>query len=545
MIVADILLDFEKNDRLSSGRGNAILVAGSIYEACKYFDLFDKTDLHGKCAVVTSYMPSVATIKGEDSGEGQTEKLEQYATYQKMLADWFNVPPEQALNRVEEFEKAVKKKFIMEPGQVKLLIVVDKLLTGFDAPPATCLFIDKKMQDHGLFQAICRVNRLDGDDKEFGSIVDYKDLFQSLEGAVHDYTSGAFDAFDKEDVAGLLEDRLQKGKESLEDALEKLRALCEPVEAARDQAAYLRYFSSKESGNVAQLKANEPQRLALYKMTAALIRAYANLAGEMTEAGFTDADAAAIKKDVAFYECLRNEVKLHSGDAIDLKQYEPAMRHLIDSYIRADPSEVISEFDDFSLVELIVQRGVDAVQALPKSIQRRQEAVAETIENNVRKLIIDESPINPKYYERMSELLDALIKQRRDDAIKYSEYLGKIVELTKQVKNGPGQASYPQTMNTSARKALYDNLQKNHVLALAVDTAVRSSRQDDWRSNTFKTRRVRNAIRTALQEWTVPPQPTPEDGTPATLHDDTPPYQAPTDAEIDRILELVKNQNEY
>jgi hypothetical protein len=100
-------------------------------------------------------------------------------------------------------------------------------------------------------------------------------------------------------------------------------------------------------------------------------------------------------------------------------------------------------------------------------------------------------------------------------------------------------------MNTPARKALYDNLQKNHVLALAVDTAVRSSRQDDWRSNTFKTRRVRNAIRTALQEWTVPPQPTPVDGAPASLHDDTPPYQAPTDAEIDRILELVKNQNEY
>lgn len=280
-------------------------------------------------------------------------------------------------------------------------------------------------------------------------------------------------------------------------------------------------------------------------MTAALIRAYANLAGEMTEAGYSEDQAAAIKKDVALYESLRNEVKLHSGDAIDLKQYEPAMRHLIDAYIRADPSEVISEFDDFSLIELIVQRGADAVKALPKSIQRRQEAVAETIENNVRKLIIDESPINPKYYERMSELLDALIKQRRDDAIKYSEYLGKIVELTKQVKNGPGQAAYPQTMNTPARKALYDNLGKNHVLALAVDTAVHASRQDEWRSNTFKTKRVRNAIRLALQEWTVPAQPTPEDGAPVTLRDDAPPYQAPTDAEIDRILELVKNQNEY
>jgi type I restriction enzyme R subunit len=254
------------------------------------------------------------------------------------------------------------------------------------------------------------------------------------------------------------------------------------------------------------------------------------------------AETAAIKKDVTFYESLRNEVKLHSGDAIDLKQYEPAMRHLIDSYIRADPSEVISEFDDFSLIQLIVERGVDAVKALPKSIQKHQEAVAETIENNVRKLIIDESPINPKYYERMSELLDALIKERRDGSVAYAQYLAKIVELTKQAKNGPGQASYPQTMNTSARKAIFDNLGKNHVLALAVDTAVRANRQDDWRTNTFKVRKVRNAIRTALQEWAVQPRPASEEGS---LHDAAAAYQAPTDAELDRILELVKNQSEY
>jgi type I restriction enzyme R subunit len=545
IIAADILLDMEKCDRLKSGRGNAILVAGSIYEACKYFDLFDKTDLHGRCAIVTSYTPTGAAIKGEESGEGQTEKLEQYAIYRKMLADWFDVPPEQAVNRVEEFEKAAKKKFIEEPGQMRLLIVVDKLLTGFDAPPATYLYIDKKMQDHGLFQAICRVNRLDGEDKEFGYIADYKDLFHSLEGAVNDYTSGAFDAYDKEDVAGLLENRLEKARERLDDALEEIRALCEPVEAPKDQAANLRYFSSKDSANAEQLKASEPQRLSLYKLTAALIRAYANLAGEMAEAGYTQPEVDTIKQQVAFYENVRNEVKLHSGDAIDLKQYEPAMRHLIDAYIRAEPSEVVSEFDDFSLIQLIVQRGVEAVKALPKGIQKSEKAVAETIENNVRKLIIDESPINPKYYERMSELLDALIKERRAGALAYADYLARVVELTKKVKAGAGGAAYPQTMNTPARRALYDNLGQNHILALAVDTAVRGSRQDDWRGNNFKIKRVRNAIKTALQEWTVQPQPAPEEGYAGNIQTGSGPYQAPTDAEIDRILELVKNQSEY
>ena len=518
MIVQDILMDFKKRDRLMSGRGNALLVAGSIYEACKFYELFDKTDMAGKCAIVTSYTPSAANIKGEETGEGETEKLHQYAIYQKMLADWFNEAPEKAVNRVEEFEKAVKDKFVEEPGQMKLLIVVNMMLTGFDAPPATYLYIDREMHDHGLFQAICRVNRLDGDDKEYGYIIDYKDLFKSLEGAVHDYTSGALDGYDKADVAGLLKDRLVKAKERLEDALEQVHALCEPVKPPKDQASYLRYFSSKESGNAAQLKENESQRLSLYKLTAALVRAYANIADEMAEAGYTETQAEAIKMQVTFYENLRNEVKLHSGDAIDLKQYEPAMRRLIDTYIRAEGSEKVSAFDDLSLVQLIVERGTDAVKALPEGIRKNKEAVAEAIENNVRKLIIDEQPINPKYYEKMSELLDALIKQRKQEALDYAAYLAKIVELTKQVKNGPSGTAYPQALNTSAKRALYDNLGKDETLALKVDAAVRETRQDGFRNHPIKLKQVRYAIKK------VAPM---------------------TDEALDQLLEIVKNQNEY
>ena len=108
--------------------------------------------------------------------------------------------------------------------------MVDKLLTGFDAPPATYLYIDKPMQDHGLFQAICRVNRLDGEDKEYGYVIDYKDLFRSLEQSVKDYTGEAFDGYDKADVEGLLKDRLGLGRERLEEAREAIKALCEPVE---------------------------------------------------------------------------------------------------------------------------------------------------------------------------------------------------------------------------------------------------------------------------------------------------------------------------
>lgn len=507
-IVADIVFDFETKDRLADGRGNAILVASSIYQACRYYDLFQDAGFP-RCAIITSYNATTQSIKGESTGEDKaTEKLEQYEIYQKMLQG----------KNPDTFEEEVKQQFIKEPAQMKLLIVVDKLLTGFDAPSATYLYIDKTMRDHGLFQAICRVNRLDGDDKEYGYIIDYKDLFKSLEGAVQDYTSGAFDGYDKEDVMGLLEDRLGKARERLEEALEAVRALCEPVEAPKDQQAYFRYFSSKEHGNAEQLKDNEPQRLSLYKLTAALVRAYADIASEMKEAGYSEAEAETIKNEVTFYENLRTEVKLHSGDAIDLKRYEPAMRHLIDTYIRAEESKQVSSFDDLSLVELIVERGADAVKALPEGIRKNKEAAAETIENNVRKLIIDESPINPKYYERMSELLEALIEQRKQAAFDYAVYLAKVVELTRQAKNGPGAAAYPRRLDTLAKRALYDNLDKDETLALAVHEAVYANRQDDWRNNPFKIKRVENAIKAVLKN----DEPTTE-----------------------RVLELVKNQHEY
>jgi type I restriction enzyme R subunit len=193
------------------------------------------------------------------------------------------------------------------------------------------------------------------------------------------------------------------------------------------------------------------------------------------------------------------------------------MRHLIDTYIRAEESQKVTEFEDLSLIQLIVQRGVEAVKELPKPIRDKESATAETIENNVRKLIIDEQPINPKYYERMSQLLDALIADRRNKALKYEEYLKEMAALARKVVQ-PEAEAYPPAVSSPAQRALFDNLERDEGLALAVDKAVRDSRQDDWRGNQFKVKRVRNAIRAALG------------------------------GEGDRaeeILEIVKNQNGY
>ena len=504
-IVADIIFDMGVKDRLKSGRGNAILVSGSIYQACKYYELFQNQGFT-QCAIVTSYKPAKNDIKGEATGEGLTEKLRQYNIYQQMLGG----------KDPEVFESEAKEKFIKQPGQMKLLIVVDKLLTGFDAPAATYLYIDKTMGDHGLFQAICRVNRLDGEDKEYGYIVDYKDLFKSLEKSVSDYTTEVLDGYDKEDVEGLLSDRLTKGKERLEETLEAVKALCETVAPPQDTPAYLKYFCGSPEDKE-ELLQNQPKRLFLYKSVASLIRAYANIANEMIEAGYTPQKCDRIKQEVKHYENVRHEVKIASGDYIDLKVYEPAMRHLIDTYIRAEESEKISAFDDLTLVQLIVEKGIDAVQQLPDSIRQNKTAIAETINNNLRTVITEERPTNPQYFDKMSALLDELIRQRREQAIEYEEYLQKIIAQCQQVTHPEASGDYPPSLNTSAKRALYDNLNEDEAKAIALDKAIRSTKKDNWKGSRLKEREVKYTLKKHLSE----------------------------DEEADRIFEIVKEQQDY
>ena len=518
-IVNDILMDMETKPRLMDGRGNAMLVCASVYQACKVYEMFSHTDFKDKCAIVTSYKPMASDVKGEETGEGLTEKLFKYDVYRKMLADYFDKPEDEAAKLVEEFEKDVKKRFIKEPGQMRLLIVVDKLLTGFDAPSATYLHIDKQMADHNLFQAICRVNRLDGDEKDYGYIVDYKDLFKSLDKAVQSYTENALDGFDADDVAGLLTDRLEQAKTDLDDALEAVKALCEPVKRPKDTKDYLAYFCG-DTSKPEDLLGREGQRVALYKMVGKLIRCYANVANEMQAAGYTPQQASEIQQDVTHYEKMNDEVKLASGDYLDMKRFEPAMRHLLDMYIRADDSEQLMDFEELGLIELIVEKGDDALEGMPEGIKSNPEAMSEAIENNMRKTIIDENPVNPKYYERMSELLDAIIDERRKQAISYQEYLEKIKELARKVVKPEGDVEnpYPTSIDTPAKQALFDNLGKDEVLASKIDTAIRYTKKADWVGDRFKEREVANAIREESAGYEV---------------------------DIGDVLELAKNQREY
>jgi len=237
----------------------------------------------------------------------------------------------------------------------------------------------------------------------------------------------------------------------------------------------------------------------------------------MTQAGYSPQETAAIKAEVTHYTHIRDEIKVASGDYLDRKRYESAMRHLLDSYIRADDSAVFSEFRELGLVELIVTGGLEALEGLPNGLKKDPQAMAETIENNLRKTIVDENPVNPKYYEQMSQLLDALIKERRDSAIDYQDYLDRVKQLSHQVVQ-PFTTHYPPTLDTPAKKSLYDNLGKNEDLALRIDNVVRETKKDSWIGNRFKEREVARVVREAATGYKI---------------------------NVEKVVELVKNQREY
>jgi len=543
-VVSDIVFDFSVKPRLSSERGNAILVASSIYEATKYFSLFQKTPFKGKCAVVTSYNPQAQDVTKEEVGANtETDKQFIFNNYTELLK---GVDPKPGMTKTETYEEWAKALFTKEPANMKLLVVVDKLLTGFDAPPCTYLYIDKSMQDHGLFQAICRTNRLDGEDKDFGYIVDYKDLFKKL---VNEKGTGALQVYSSEldHSAGgvapevLLQDRLKKEKERLDQALETLDLLCEPVEPPKGELEYIHYFC----GNTeipADLQEREPQRAALYKATVGLLRAYANIADELDLAGYCADDIGRIKKQIDRYLNVREIVRKASGESLDLKAYEADMRHLIDTYIEADEPRKISPFDELPLLDLIVKTGIgNAIATQLGGLRGNKDAIAETIENNVRRKIIKEHLSDPAYYEKMSALLDEIIIARKAKAVEYEQYLKRIAELAKKVEAGQAEDTPEPLKKSPALRALYNNLKAAHGvypeadraaeakaeyqtandptlrLVLKIDEAIRKVRPDGWRGVQTREQVIKQALYDVLLD----------------------------EAEVERIFLIIKAQREY
>ena len=499
-IIASIIEDFSLKPRLNNDRGTAILVAASIYDACHYYRLFQNTSFGKFCGIITSFEPNHNAISREPANSDERYKFDTYT--QHVLKNG---------QTTKRYEDEAKRRFIEEPANLKLLIVVSKLLTGFDAPSCTYIYLDNELHDHNLFQAICRTNRLDGDDKDYGYIVDFKELYGDVQNAIAVYSS---DELDIDEGGGgdnnvKLKDWLVEGKTKLDAAREALHYLCDPVPPPREMEQYLHHFCG-DASNFNALTETEPLRVSFYKAVATFVRAYADIAQNLTEAGYSDAEAAALKKEVEFYSEIRSAIKKHSGEELDIKPFEADMRHLLNTYVQADPATDLGNLNSLSLTELIVETGIhDAIaRKLNEKGKVSRNAIAETIINNVRKTIIRDQLTDPRFYAKMSKLLDDLIKQSRADTAAYELFLKKAEELVKRMAR-KDTGGHPVTLNGySGAIVLFNNLANipattfqcpadedgKATLALQLDLAMRENAPAGWKGDDTREKQVLNAL---------------------------------------------------
>ncbi|GHS51341.1 hypothetical protein VN1169_02050 [Helicobacter pylori] len=387
-IVQDIVLDMAKLPRLKNGKGNAMLVAESVYNACRYFELFLETELKGKVAVITSYEPNIADLK--DCGSHESEESYKYRAYCKMLQNFFNEKDEKkALNKTKEFEEEVKKRFINEPARMKLLIVVDKLLTGFDAPS-------------------------------------------------------------------------------------------------------LAYFCGSD------LEKNAQKRRLFYQLVGMFLRMFVELSN-LEKPVYSKEEMKKIKQEAEFYRHLQKMIGLNSGDSVDLKSYSEDMRRILDAYIKATDSKTLIKIEDQGLCEVLAQMDINDFNKELSEVFKKESSMAESIANNTKKRIIEKEASDPKYYEKLSSLLNDLINQFREKKLTYLEYLQQIHNLAKQVIHKEDK-NYPKKINTNALKTLYDNLDQNEALALEIDACIRDNKKDGWVGHNQKEKNLKIALRKIIND---------------------------------------------
>jgi type I restriction enzyme R subunit len=500
-IIADIIHDFGVQPRLNNDRGTAILVAASIYDACHYFRLFQNTGFGNYCGIITSFEPNHNAISREPANSDERYKFDTYTKH--VLKDG---------QTTKHYEDEAKRQFIEEPANMKLLIVVSKLLTGFDAPSCTYIYLDNELYDHNLFQAICRTNRLDGEDKDYGHIVDYKELFQEVQESIAVYSS---DELDIDEGSGgdnnvRLKDWLVEGKKRLDEAREALRYLCEPVPQPREMEQYLHYFCG-DADDPNALTSTEPLRIAFYKAVVVFMRAYAAIVQNLSEAGYSGEEVSALEKETRFYTDTRSAIKKHSGEELDIKPYEADMRHLINMYIQADPATGLGDLSSLSLTELIIETGIHDAIARKLNVKGKlsKNAIAEGIVNNVRKTIIRDQLTDPRFYAEMSKLLEDLIQQRRNETLAYEDFLEKAEDLVKRLAKKQPTEGIPAILHGKPEATiLFNNLgtiprkifkyptddDEKAKLALEIDLVVREEAPAGWKGDDTREKQLLNAL---------------------------------------------------
>ena len=513
-IVDDMALDFETKSRLIDGKGNALLVADSIFNACRYFELFNQVpEFKRKTAIITSFIPNSNNVSKEfvsDDGE-ETESFLKYRVYMEMLGlDMDNLPRDLNIEKlVEKFEEDAKNLFINEPANMKLLIVVDKLLTGFDAPHCTYLYLDSKLKDHNLFQAICRPNRLD-EDKDFGYIVDYKQLFDNLLSSMNDYAGTAFENLDMSECQNIIKDEKSEAIKSFIDAVDKVDNICFDVKSPKGDKEYKEYFCLSKYDSIDEEDTYERLRQKLYNAVSRLFNTWAEAKQYLCEE-YDSNKVKEFEKKVNFYINLKNAISEFSGDALNYRLYDPDMRKMIDRFIDADNSVELGAFDEFTLLDFInaKQKEMENLEKDGNDNKAVKEGIADTIVNNVRKKIIEKRNLNPMYYDKMSEILNDIIETQKKGVENYIELLKKYKDIANNVEKPDENDDLPNEIKGNDIKCmLYYNSGFNteppmKEVTLKLYDAFINNREQDFQMSDIKQKKIKASLYEALKNYIV------------------------------------------
>lgn len=378
----------------------AQLVAPNKPTALKYRDFLNELDTVS-CEVI---------ISGPDAREGYEEtddepKDEEIRFWNKMMSRY---------GSEEEYNKQVVNqfKFGEEP---EILIVVSKLLTGFDAPNNTVIYLCKELREHTLLQAIARVNRIH-ENKDYGYVVDYVGLLGELDKALTMYD--AFDGFDEDDLAGTLVS-IQSQIEHLPQRYSDLWDLFKEVKNSHDEEAYEQLLATED------LRDEFYSRLTDYSKTLAIA-----LSSEKFIAETNEEQIERYKAEVKRFHKLRVAVKMRYAEAIDYRDYEPKIKKLLDTHIQANEAiqlnDPVNIFDDELFGAVKEEQGV-------YTTKKSDGAKADAIAHATKKVITDSMEEDPAFYSKFSKLIQDAIDDFRAKVISAQEYLGKVTEIRHKV----------------------------------------------------------------------------------------------------------------
>lgn len=475
-----IALDIEEHftDSIKNTGMKAMLATNFKRDAVRYLEAFEQLGTLN-CAVV---------ISSPDMREGEDDVLSE--TDNKVIAFWNKMMKQ--YGDAAAYEETKKNKFC--DGEIDILIVCSKLLTGFDAPVCQVLYIDKELKEHGLLQAIARTNRL-YEGKDYGLIVDYRGLIQKLDTAMNMYSGAGLENYDGADLSGAIVDVMSV----VSELREAYSQLCDLFIGVRNKSDTNEYEDKLEDE---ELRKDFYDRLCKFGKALAIV-----INSEKAYEAVPCDEISRYKSEFIMFSKIRKSVKLRYADAIDNKEYEPIMQNLLDQNLSVTGLKIIA-----APVDILDSEGLE--KQLNELGSAR--AKADAIRSRMTKSISEKYDENPAYYDNFSKKIKETLELYKKQVISEAEYLAKITKIMEEYRSGKTELTYPDRIKNNVHaQAFYgvvstildeiiplsENRDTVADLSADITDIIRGFSKIDWTSNIDIHKKISHALDNLLYDY--------------------------------------------